>query len=439
MVHSLASQFILLINTADEDISFTMKEYAVECIRCRTRFSGTEIVYTCSKCGGLLDIRYDYSSIDLELDAGTGRTWKAKWEGEGEGVWKYRDLLPFDDEIKPITMFEGNTPLYRCDSLAKTIGVTDLWVKHEGLNPSGSFKDRGMTVGVTKAVELGVKGVACASTGNTSTSLALFAAKAGIPCYVLLPEGKVALGKVAQALMHGAQVFTLKGNFDDALRIVRVLCEEESLYLLNSVNPYRLEGQKTIAFEVTEKLKMEVPERVILPVGNAANISAIFKGFSELKILGITDAVPKMVGIQAEGAMPVTRAFKEGKAEITPEAKPETIASAIRIGDPVNAAKALHAIRSSGGTAESVTDEEITAAQIELARSEGIGVEPASAASIAGLKKLVEMGVIERDERIVCIATGHLLKDPERATEICEPPKEVEADVEVVRKMLKGV
>jgi len=193
-------------------------------------------------------------------------------------------------------------PCTGCDSLAKTIGITDLWVKYEGLNPSGSFKDRGMTVGVTKAVELGVKNVACASTENTSASLALFAAKAGIPCYVLLLEGKVALEKVAQALMHGAQVFTLKGNFDDALRIVRVLCEEESLYLLNSVNSYQLKGQKTIAFEVTEKLKMEVPERIILPVGNAANISAIFKGFSELKILGIIDAVPKMVGIQAEGA-----------------------------------------------------------------------------------------------------------------------------------------
>jgi len=413
-----------------------MKEYAVECIRCMACFSGREVLYTCSKCGGLLDIRYDYSSIEIECDPDAGRTERAKWKGVG--VWRYRDLLPFDEEIKPVTLFEGNTPLYRCDSLAEAIGVTDLWVKHEGLNPSGSFKDRGMTVGVTKAVELGVKAVACASTGNTSASLAIFAAKAGIPCYVLLPSGKVALGKVAQALMHGAQVFTLKGNFDDALRIVRLLCEEESLYLLNSLNPYRLEGQKTIAFEVAEKLKMEVPDRVIVPVGNAANISAIFKGFSELKILGITDAIPKMVGIQAEGAMPVTRAFKEGKAEITPEAKPETIASAIRIGDPVNAAKALDAIRKSGGSAESVTDEEITAAQIELARSEGIGVEPASAASIAGLKKLIELGVIERDERIVCIATGHLLKDPERAKEICEPPKEVEADVDMLRKMLKG-
>jgi len=407
-----------------------MREYEVKCIRCGARFSREDVVYTCRKCDGLLDIKYDYSEIDAE------RVVKAK----GEGVWKYRVLLPFDEqETKPITINEGNTPLYRCDRLAKSIGIDDLWVKHEGLNPSGSFKDRGMTVGVTKAVELGVKGVACASTGNTSASLAIFAAKAGIPCYVLLPKGKVALGKVAQAMMHGAKVFSLKGNFDDALRVVRVLCEEEKLYLLNSVNPYRLEGQKTIAFEVTEKLDWEVPDRVILPVGNAGNISAIFKGFSELKTLGITDDIPKMTGIQAEGAKPIVDAFKEGKPEIIPEDKPETIASAIRIGNPVNAAKALHAIRDSGGVAESVTDDEITEAQLMLARLEGIGVEPASAASIAGLRKLVEMGKIERDERIVCITTGHLLKDPERVIKICEAPKEVDANVDVVREMLKAI
>jgi threonine synthase len=403
-----------------------MKEYKVECIRCGARFSKEDILYTCRKCDGLLDIKYEYSEIDVE------RVVAAK----GEGVWKYRVLLPFAEDTKPITINEGNTPLYRCDRLAKSIGIKDLWVKHEGLNPSGSFKDRGMTVGVTKAVKLGVKGVACASTGNTSASLAIFAAKAGIPCYVLLPKGKVALGKVAQSMMHGAKIFSLRGNFDDALRIVRVICEEEKLYLLNSMNPYRLEGQKTIAFEVTEKLEWEVPDRVILPVGNAGNISAIFKGFLELRTLGITSSIPKMTGIQAEGAKPVVNAFKEGKEEIIPEDHPETIASAIRIGNPVNAAKALFAIRDSGGVAESVTDEEITEAQLLLARLEGIGVEPASAASIAGLKKLVALGEIDRDEKIVCITTGHLLKDPERVIKICEAPKEVDADVDVVRKMM---
>ena len=405
-----------------------MKDYEVKCTKCGARFSKEDVVYTCRKCDGLLDIKYDYQEIDV------GQVVK----GKGEGVWKYRDLLPFDKETIPVTIKEGNTPLYRCDRLAKSIGIADLWVKHEGLNPSGSFKDRGMTVGVTKALELGVGGVACASTGNTSASLAIFAAKANLPCFVLLPKGKVALGKVAQAMMHGARVFSLRGNFDDALRVVRVLCEEDNIYLLNSVNPYRLEGQKTIAFEVAEKLNWEVPDRLILPVGNAGNISAIFKGFSELKTLGITDSMPKMTGIQAEGAKPIVNAFKNNEAEITPEGNPETIASAIRIGDPVNAAKALHAIKSSSGIAESVTDEEITKAQLELARLEGIGVEPASAASIAGLRKLVEMGEIDRDEKVVCITTGHLLKDPERAIRICEVPKEVEADVDTVRMMLKG-
>lgn len=404
-----------------------MRDYDVECIRCGARYAKDEIVYTCHECGGLLDIKYDYSHVDMD------RIVKAP----GEGVWKYRELLPFGEETLPVTIQEGNTPLYRCDRLGEALGLQDLWVKHEGLNPSGSFKDRGMTIGVTKAVELGVRGVACASTGNTSASLAIFAAKAGFPCYVLLPKGKVALGKVAQAMMHGAQVFSLRGNFDDALRVVRVLCEEESLYLLNSVNPYRLEGQKTIAFEVAEKLGWQAPDRLILPVGNAGNISAIFKGFQELKTLGITDAMPRMTGIQAVGAKPIVNAFKTGAPEITPEPKPETIASAIRIGNPVNAAKALHAIRSTGGISESVTDDEITQAQLELARMEGIGVEPASAASIAGLRKLIEQGEIQSDERIVCITTGHLLKDPERAIEICEPPQEVEADVEALRKLMR--
>jgi len=285
-------------------------------------------------------------------------------------------------------------------------------------------------------MELHVKGVACASTGNTSASLAIFAAKAGIPCYVLLPKGKVALGKVAQAMMHGAKVLSLLGNFDDALRVVRELCDEENLYLLNSVNPYRLEGQKTIAFEIAEQLNWDIPDRVILPVGNAGNISAIYKGFLELEKLGITSSVPMMTGIQAEGAQPVVRAFKDARTEIIPEPEPETIASAIRIGNPVNAAKALLAIRNSGGLAESVSDAEITESQLLLARAEGIGVEPASAASIAGLRKLYDAGEIDRGEKIVCITTGHLLKDPERAIAICEAPQEVMADLESVRHIL---
>jgi threonine synthase len=415
-----------------------MKIYKVECIRCGARFNKKEIVYTCRKCGGLLDIRYDKSAVNVDnITRG-----KERGEGVDESIWRYGELLPFDEKIKPISIREGNTPLYRCDRLAKSMGIEDanLYVKHEGLNPTGSFKDRGMTVGVTKAMELGVKGVACASTGNTSASLSAYAARAGIPCYVLLPQGKVALGKIAQTMMHGAKVFSLRGNFDAALDVVRTLCLQENLYLLNSVNPYRLEGQKTIAFEIAQYFGWRAPDRVVLPVGNAGNISAIFKGFSELNALGIIEFIPKMTGIQAEGAKPIVNALKEDKEEITPEDNPETIASAIRIGNPVNAPKALLAIRKSNGIAESVTDDEITEAQGELARLEGIGVEPASAASIAGLKKLIQLKEIEigKNENIVCITTGHLLKDPERVIRVCEPPKEVEADVDAVREALRG-
>jgi len=304
------------------------------------------------------------------------------------------------------------------------------------MNPTGSFKDRGMTVGVSKAIELGMKAVACASTGNTSASLSAYASKAKIPAVVLLPAGKVALGKVAQALMHGAKVIGIKGNFDDALRLVREFCAEEEFYLLNSINPFRLEGQKTIGYEIADQMRWSSPDRVILPVGNAGNITAIFKGFTEFKDLGFIDRVPKMIGIQAEGSCPIVEAFRAKKNDIVPESNPETIATAIRIGDPVNAVKALSAIYDSGGLADTVTDDEIIQAQRDLARIEGIGVEPASATSIAGLKKLVDTGIIDRDERVVCITTGHLLKDPEEVVSICGEPIEVEANIEALKKVI---
>ena len=396
----------------------------LECIECKAEYPDTEILYTCKRCGGLLDVIYDYSKIDFSVQ-------KLK---QPPSVWKYASLLPIKRE--PVSIKEGGTPLYRCDRLAKQIGIHELYVKHEGLNPTGSFKDRGMTVGVSKALELGMKTVACASTGNTSASLAIYAAKAGISAVVLLPEGKVAMGKVAQALMHGAKVLAIRGNFDDAFRLVRELCDREEFYLLNSINPFRLEGQKTIGFEIIDQLGWESPDRVVLPVGNAGNISAIYKGFSEFKRFAIIEEIPKMTGIQAEGACPIVNAFRRGAREIIPEKNPETIASAIRIGDPVNAPKALHAIYDSGGIAEKVSDDEIIDAQKSLARLEGIGVEPASAASIAGLRKLREQGVIEQDERVVCVTTGHLLKDPEEVISVCGAPIEVEADIEAIKRVL---
>jgi threonine synthase len=296
------------------------------------------------------------------------------------------------------------------------------------MNPSGSFKDRGMTVGVSMALQLGKKSVACASTGNTSASLAVYAAKAGIPAVVLLPAGKVAVGKVAQALMHGAKVISIRGNFDRALEMVHDLCLSHGLYLLNSINPYRLEGQKTIGFESIDQLG-EVPDRIVLPVGNAGNISAVYKGLLELQDLDFINRLPMMTGIQAEGSAPIVRAIRENLPEYIPELNPETVATAIRIGAPVNGEKALVAIRKTGGLAESVTDAEILQMQRDLARKEGIGVEPASAASVAGIRKLAENGMIDRNEKIICVVTGHLLKDPDTVIKQCEPPTEIDADL----------
>ncbi len=398
----------------------------LQCIECHATYDPDEIIYLCPSCGGLLEVVYDLPSIDIDFHT----------SGECRSVWKYRSLLPVERD--PVTICEGGTPLYRIGRLAKDMGAREMFVKHEGLNPTGSFKDRGMTVGVTRALELGMKTVACASTGNTSASLSIYAAKAEIPAVVLLPGGKVALGKVAQALIHGAKVLNVRGNFDQALQLVREVCDEYGFYLLNSINPFRLEGQKTIAFEIADELGWEVPDRVILPVGNAGNISAIYKGFKELRGCGITDTVPKMTGIQAEGARPVVDAIDRGLDKIEPEPNPETIATAIRIGDPVNAAKALRAIRESGGLAISVTDDEIIQAQRDLASLEGIGVEPASATSVAGMRKLLADGAIDSDERIVCITTGHLLKDPTEVVEVCAKPIEVDATIEAVRKAVFG-
>ncbi|MEM3391662.1 MAG: threonine synthase [Archaeoglobaceae archaeon] len=392
--------------------------YSLKCIECGKENKETN--YNC-ECGGLLEGRFDFDEVSVNF----------KLDGRDLRVWKYGSLLPVRSD--PVTLKEGGTPLYRLERLEKELGIRRIYVKHEGLNPSGSFKDRGMTVGITKALEFGKRAVACASTGNTSASMAMYAAKAGIKAFVLLPAGKVALGKVAQALMHGAEVIGIKGNFDDALRIVREVCEKADIYLLNSVNPYRLEGQKTIAFEIVDEIG--VPDAVMLPVGNAGNISAIYKGFKEFKELGLIDRVPRMIGIQAEGASPIYKAFKEGKKEIERFANPETIATAIRIGNPVNAKKALNAIYESKGLAEIVSDEEIISAQKILAKN-GIGVEPASASSVAGLIKLAKIGEIDRDSTIVCIATGNLLKDPETVIKVCGEPRIVDAEVEKVMALV---
>jgi threonine synthase len=391
--------------------------HQLACIHCGAFYPPDEIIYSCRRCGHPLEVRYELDRLGID---------RKEWGRRPLSVWRYREILPVQGQ--PVTLREGGTPLYHLEAIGKELGLPHLYAKHEGMNPSGSFKDRGMTVGVSMALQLGKRSVACASTGNTSASLAMYAAKAGIPAVVLLPSGKVALGKVAQALIHGAQAITIRGNFDRALEMVQELCLSHGLYLLNSMNPYRLEGQKTIGFEILDQLG-EVPDRIVLPVGNAGNISAIHKGLLELRELGFIDRLPMMTGIQAEGSAPVVRAVAENLPEVIPEEHPETVATAIRIGAPVNAEKALRAIRTTGGTAISVTDAEILAMQRDLAAREGVGVEPASAASVAGVKKLVAAGVIDRDERVACVVTGHLLKDPETVVRQCEPPLEIEPDL----------
>lgn len=394
----------------------------IKCITCGAEYDINEIIYTCRECDSILEVvcRPEVSKDIFNCRKST--------------MWKYKEFMPVDPS-KIVSLEEGGTPFCKCDKLGEKLGV-DLYVKVEGSNPTGSFKDRGMSVGITKAIELGVDTVGCASTGNTSASLAAYAARAGLRCIVLLPSGKVALGKLAQAMFHGAEVLSVRGNFDEALETVTELALQGKLYLLNSVNPFRLEGQKSIGFEIVDDLGWKSPDRVILPVGNAGNISAIWKGIKEFHEAGFVEDLPMMTGIQAEGAAPIVRAIRENKKDIIPFENPETVATAIRIGAPVSAKKALAAIYESNGYAETVTDEEILSAQKLLARTEGIGVEPASAASIAGLMKLVESGEIDKNEQIVCIVTGHLLKDPNTAINACIEPVEVDADINALLDVL---
>ena len=400
------------------------------CINCKTTYGIDEIVYFCKKCGDILEIKLDLKEIAETLKS-------SDWKTKPLSVWRYRNFMPIHESTKPITLNEGGTGLHRSERLGAEFGVKNLYVKNEGENPTGSFKDRGMTVGVTKAVELGARHVICASTGNTSASLAAYAARAGIRCTVLIPSGKIAYGKLSQAMIHGAKVLQVKGNFDEALEFVLKLAEKhKDIYLLNSINPFRIEGQKSLGFEICEQLNYEVPDRIIIPVGNAGNISAVWKGLKEFYELGLIKKLPKMTGIQAVGSAPIVQAIKNNSDKIIPVEQPETIATAIRIGAPVSWKKAVNAIRESGGTAETVTDDEILNAQKTLARVEGIFVEPASASSIAGLNKLIKRGIIMEDEKVVCITTGHGLKDPDTAIKQSEKPIEVEADISAIETAL---
>ena len=340
---------------------------------------------------------------------------------------RYREFLPITDATPLLTLNEGNTPLIHAPRLAGALGVRELYLKFEGLNPTGSFKDRGMVMAVAKAVEAGAKSIICASTGNTSASAAAYAARAGIEAIVVVPDGKISLGKLGQALMYGARLMVIEGNFDDALTIVRELSDEFPVTLVNSVNPHRLEGQATGAYEICDALG-DAPDALCLPVGNAGNISAYWLGFSRYAQAGKSARLPRMFGFQAAGAAPIVHN--------APVAHPETIATAIRIGNPASWRLAVAARDESGGCIKAVTDEQILDAWRDLARLEGVFCEPASAAGVAGLRTLIESGQAEPDARYVAVVTGHGLKDPGTAVEQFSAPRAIPADMTSILKWL---
>ncbi len=342
---------------------------------------------------------------------------------------RYADFLPLTDRTPRISLGEGATPLVRTCNLAAHLGIDELYLKFEGTNPTGSFKDRGMVVAVAKAIEEGAASIVCASTGNTSASAAAYGAAAGLEVVVLLPAGKIALGKLLQALVAGARVVAVDGNFDDALRVVRELAEQDAhpVTLVNSVNPYRIEGQKTAAFEVVDDLG-RAPDILAIPVGNAGNITAYWAGFRAYRDAGLSDALPRMMGFQAAGAAPIVLGH--------PVEKPETVATAIRIGNPASWDRAVAARDESGGLIEAVTDDEILAAYRDIVRLEGIFCEPSSAASVAGIRKLVREGRLDRSATVVCVLTGHGLKDPDTAGTIVPPIVESGATTDAVMSAL---
>jgi len=407
-----------------------MSGNALRCIECHREFPEKEILYACPSCGNLLEVVLPLSEFDP-------RELRDAFDSRPLGVWRYKELLPDFKGKSPISMDEGGTPLHRCERLGRELGLRNLYIKFDGMNPTGSFKDRGMTVGITKARDLKVKAVVCASTGNTSASLAAYAGIAGIRCIVMIPSGAIALGKLSQAMMHGATVFEVDGNFDDALELVMNSSRELGLYVLNSVNPFRPEGQKTAAYEVVDQLG-ESPDSLVIPVGNGGNNAAYWKGFSEFKELGLAKKTPRIYGIQAEGAAPVAEAFRKGANRIRPVKNPETVATAIRIGNPANWLKTIKAIRGSNGDCIAVSDKEIISSQKRIATREGLFVEPAAAASFAGLIRLIESDDIDKDEKIVCVATGHGLKDPDGAIRASKKPVKIEPSIKSLRANLRA-
>jgi len=394
------------------------KNHLVRCISCGEANRMLAADFRCSHCGDLLEVDFPQWPQGLLLQP---EALKSVWRLrktlykplDTSGVWRFREMLPeLDDSESVITLREGNTPLYDLPRCANSAGVEQLRAKHQGMNPTGSFKDTGMTVAISFARQNKFTWVACASTGNTSASMAAYAARGGMRSLVIIPEGKIAWGKLSQSLDYGAVTCQLRTDFDGCVRVLNDIIRRYPIYLLNSVNPYRLEGQKTAAIELLEQLDWRVPDHVIVPGGNLGNNSALGKAFLEMKRLGLIDALPKISVIQAEGANPLYRTVHEKQGRELVPVEAETLATAIRIGSPASWKKSLRVIEATGGCVEQVSEAEIAVAKAEIG-ADGVGCEPASAVTLAGLKKLVKSGFVRPPESVVLILTGHVLKDPE--------------------------
>jgi len=392
---------------------------------CAASFDLHERIYVCPRCGGPLE-------IECNLDAaGKAAALREKWTARAasldprdrSGVWRFREILPFEDSEPVVTLLEGNTPLYDAPRCAEYAGLHSLRLKHQGCNPTGSFKDTGMTVAVTQAVRLGARTAVCASTGNTAASLAAYSARAGLQCAILVPQGQITAAKLAQSMDYGAAICEIDGNFDDCMRLIQELGGDPSIYIANSINPFRIEGQKTVAYELMQQCSWRVPDHLVVPGGNMGNSSAFGKGFDEMLRLGLIDRLPKLSVIQASGSAPLAHLFAslgpskpmDGSQlpdEITPVADPHTLATAIKIGAPVSWQKALRAVLKSSGQIITVEECEIADAKAMIGR-DGIGCEPASATTVAGIRKLVASGHIRPKESVVAVLTGHVLKDPD--------------------------
>jgi threonine synthase len=395
--------------------------HTLRCFGCGVRIAGTEARpdFRCAECGDLFEVEYAGWGQRQGHDRPNPGALKWLWRErrcssealDQSGVWRFRELLPILDNFgNAVSLHEGNTPLYKLKRAASALGIDQLFAKHQGMNPTGSFKDTGMTAALSVARERGFTWVACASTGNTSAAMAAYAARAGLRSLVLIPEGKIAWGKLSQAMDYGAITCQLNADFDGCVKVLTQIVKEAPIYLLNSVNPYRLEGQKTPAFEIAEAFDWAVPDHLIVPGGNLANSSALGKGFRELHELGLVARVPRISVIQAEGANPLARSFAENNGERMEPVEAHTRATAIRIGNPASWRKAARVIKDTGGWCLDVSEAEIAVAKAELG-AEGLGCEPASAVTLAGLKKLRVEGKVAASDTVVLLLTGHTLKD----------------------------